>query len=198
MPMFGKKALSIRILHNQIYAVKLRDIFAQSPLVLIYQALGGAFTTKITARLQQVVNQQLPDSGVRVHVARMKNTMVRATENPQLEQVFQACNYLVGFSTPEYSQHQGALLPTSKVKPNTTLKEIMGEVFRADGQGPHISQPALKKLVDASVKLTKDEPMVLVSAWYQRHNIRLTDLQAWVKMDTNKVHMRIGALLWSC
>lgn len=95
----------LKVLHNHIFASKLREVFASSPLVLVYQTLGDVSIPAITDQLQRALEQQLPGAGVTASVCRMRNAVAASTGDVALQRFFQASNMLVGFSTPEYVAH---------------------------------------------------------------------------------------------
>jgi hypothetical protein len=87
----------LKILHNHIFATKLRDVFTQSPLVLVYQTVGSVDVADAAAKLQSQLDKQLPSAGLRVQMCRMRNSIAAGSGQPALQQMFQASNLLVGF-----------------------------------------------------------------------------------------------------
>jgi hypothetical protein len=91
----------LKVLHNHIFATKLRDVFASSPLVLVYQTIGTVDAAGAAAALQAKLDAaRLPGPGLRVRACRMRNSIAAGAGAPALEQLFQASNLIVGFGPP--------------------------------------------------------------------------------------------------
>jgi hypothetical protein len=96
----------LRQLHNHIFALKLRDMFTQSPLVLVYQTLGQVSHFGVKQQLQSGLAQQLPDHNIKVDICHMKNTIAAATGDEALTRLFRNSNLLVGFRFPDIIPQQ--------------------------------------------------------------------------------------------
>uniref|UniRef100_A0A383W0U5 Uncharacterized protein n=1 Tax=Tetradesmus obliquus TaxID=3088 RepID=A0A383W0U5_TETOB len=203
----------LRQLHNHIFAVKLREVFVQSPLVLVYQTLGQVDHQGIKQALQGSVTQQLPAAGVRVDICHMKNTMAAAAGDDTLARLFNNSNVLVGFKLPEYMQQQQQQAPpaandlqpqqqqageqlaaaaaaasSSRVRLDMSPSAVVGGLLEKQMPGPHLPQPTLRALVELGVALPSQQPLVLVGAFYKRGATPLAYLKQWIKLDAGQVY----------
>jgi hypothetical protein len=87
----------LKVLHNHIFASKLRDVFATSPLVLVYQTIGSVDAAAAASKLQAQLDAALPAAGLRVRACRMRNSVAAGAGESALARLFQASNLLVGF-----------------------------------------------------------------------------------------------------
>lgn len=198
----------LRHIHNHIFAVKLRDVFVQSPLVLVYQTLGQLNNVGVKQQLQDSVAKQLPASGIQVDICHMKNTMAAAAGNETLTKLFNNSNILVGFKFPEYMQQQPSVQQqeathqqhtelqqqpaASRIRAGMSPAQIVGGLLEQPMAGPHLPQPALKALVEMGIKLPSEQPLVLVGAFYKRGSTPLAYLKKWIKLDAGQVRLRAG------
>jgi hypothetical protein len=207
----------LRHLHNHIFALKLREVFVQSPLVLVYQTLGQLDHHGVKQSLQESVAKQLPAASVSVDVCHMKNTMAAAAGDDTLTRLFNNSNVLVGFKLPEYMQQQqqvsqvaadepqqqqageqlaAAAAASGRVRSNMSPSAIVGGLLQQPMPGPHLPQPTLRALVELGVKLPSQQPLVLVGAFYKRGSTPLAHLKKWIKLDAGQVcDTRVGMVL---
>lgn len=61
--MLGK--MSMKLLHDNIIAARLRHLFSSSPLILVYQTLGQVDVNAVKQSLQSGIEKQQPGSGAR-------------------------------------------------------------------------------------------------------------------------------------
>jgi hypothetical protein len=218
----------LRNLHNHIFAVKLREVFVQSPLVLVYQTLGQVDHHGVKQALQASVAKQLPAADVSVDICHMKNTMAAAAGDDTLARLFNNSNMLVGFKLPEYMQQQqqqqslqaadgheqqqqqqageqraaaAAAAAASRVRKSMSPSAIVGGLLEQPMPGPHLPQPTLRALVELGVKLPSQQPLVLVGAFYKRGRTPLAHLKKWIKLDAGQVRLLYSAramLLGDC
>jgi hypothetical protein len=200
----------LRHLHNHIFALKLREVFVQSPLVLVYQTLGQLDHHNVKQDLQASVTKQLPAAGVSVDICHMKNTMAAAAGDDTLTRLFNNSNVLVGFKLPEYLQQQqqslqpadeqqqqageqlaAAAASASRVWAGVSPSAVVGGLLEQPMPGPHLPQPTLRALVELGIKLPSQQPLVLVGAFYKRGSTPLAHLKKWIKLDAGQV--RCGA-----
>jgi hypothetical protein len=200
----------LRHLHNHIFALKLREVFVQSPLVLVYQTLGQLDHHNVKQDLQASVTKQLPACGVSVDICHMKNTMAAAAGADTLTRLFNNSNVLVGFKLPEYmQQQQQQSLPTadeqqqqageqlaaavaasaSRVRAGVSPSAVVGGLLEQPMPGPHLPQPTLRALVELGIKLPSQQPLVLVGAFYKRGSTPLAHLKKWIKLDAGQVRV---------
>lgn len=198
----------LRRLHNHVFAVRLKEIFTQSPLVLVYQTLGSIDHQGVKSHLQSTVAKQLPASDVQIDLCHMKNTMAAATGDEALARLFNNSNILLGFKFPELMRQQqglqqnpdiAELLSASleKIKQAASPSDIVGGLLQQQLPGPHIPQPALKALVEMGIKLPNEQPMVLVGAFYKCGTTPLAQLKRWIKLDAGQVYGELLASLQS-
>ncbi|KAF5832126.1 hypothetical protein DUNSADRAFT_12137 [Dunaliella salina] len=119
--------------HKQLLASRLKDIFASSPLVLVYQTLGNVRSEDMSNSMQRELDKQLPGSGVQATCMKLKNTIASATGQEAVARFLQTNNLLLGWQLPQYSQLDQ--LQTSK---STHLKSILSQ----DAPKPPHSPPS--------------------------------------------------------
>eukprot|EP00878_Enallax_costatus_P009301 GHUV01009721.1.p1 GENE.GHUV01009721.1~~GHUV01009721.1.p1 ORF type:complete len:250 (+),score=77.82 GHUV01009721.1:264-1013(+) len=203
----------LRKLHNHIFAVRLKELFTQSPLVLVYQTLGSIDHHGVKTHLQSSVAKQLPTDNVQIDLCYMKNSMAAATGDDTLARLFNNSNLLLGFKFPELMQHmheqhtqqqsqqlqtaESLLAGLEKIRRDTSPAQIVGGLLQQQLPGPHIPQPALKALVEMGIRLPNEQPLVLVGAFYKCDNTPLAHLKKWIKLDTKQVYGELLAALQS-
>jgi len=222
-----ERSTMLKVLHNHIFASKLRDVFTQSPLVLVYQTVGTVDVAGASARLQKQLDAQLPGSGMRVQVCRMRNSVAQGAGDPALQQLFQASNLLVGFGGPTAAAAAAAAAapaaPSSSddaaghtQQPQTdgaragrshSVSQLLGSLFgsaqpastraaaagaaRAEvASGQQLSHKLLAKAFQLGADLPKDQPIVLLGAFYGRKSIQLGHLKQWVTLDESRVRRK--------
>ena len=98
----------LKALHSHIFAGKLREVFAASPLVLLYQTVGSLDAAAASAQLQAALDKQLPAAGLRVRMCRVRNTVAASAGSGELGQLCAASNLLVGFGPATSSSSSSA------------------------------------------------------------------------------------------
>lgn len=207
----------LRHLHNHIFALKLREVFVQSPLVLVYQTLGQLDHHGVKQSLQESVAKQLPAASVSVDICHMKNTMAAAAGDDTLTRLFNNSNVLIGFKLPEYMQQQqqsrqgadelqqqqageqlAAAAASGRVRSSMSPSAIVGGLLEQPMPGPHLPQPTLRALVELGVKLPSQQPLVLVGAFYKRGSTPLAHLKKWIKLDAGQVRVHVWVVVPCC
>uniref|UniRef100_A0A7S3QW80 Uncharacterized protein n=1 Tax=Dunaliella tertiolecta TaxID=3047 RepID=A0A7S3QW80_DUNTE len=117
--------------HKQLLASRLRDIFASSPLVLVYQTLGNVRSEEMSNSMQRELDKQLPGSGVQATCMKLKNTIASATGQEAVARFLQTNNLLLGWQLPQHSQ-----LDQLHASRSTHLKNILSP------GSPHSSPPS--------------------------------------------------------
>lgn len=205
----------LRRLHNHIFAVRLKELFTQSPLVLVYQTLGSIDHHGVKAQLQSSVAKQLPASNIQIDLCHMKNSMAAATGDDTLTRLFNNSNLLLGFKISELLQQQkqqqqpsleqgqqshtaeALLAGMERIRQGMNPADIVGGLLQQQLPGPHIPQQALKALVEMGIKLPSEQPVVLVGAFYKCGNTPLAHLKQWIKLDAAQVRDSSGRQ-WQC
>lgn len=201
----------LRRLHNHIFASRLKEVFTESPLVLVYQTLGSIDHHGVKTQLQHSVTKQLPNSNVLVDLCHMKNSMASATGDDAFSGLFNNSNLLLGFKFPELMQEvqrqraeqqqqhsagsiDAASASLGRIRQGTSPSQIVGGLLQQELPGPHVPQPALKALVELGIKLPTEQPVVLVGAYYKCGNTPLAQLKRWIKLDAGQVRVPTTAV----
>ena len=190
----------LKRLHNHIYAHKLKQLFAENPIVLVSQTLGSIDQHAVRDTLQETLTKRLPQSDVQVEICRINNAVAAGTRSEAFENLFQTSNLLIGFSTPQYKsqqqpgqqqqQQQEADHPhqqQQRVLRDAGLEQLIGGLLEEQLPGPHVPHPVLKGVVETALSLPQQHPMVLLGAFYRREHVNMTDLSEWMKLDDRQV-----------
>ncbi|GBF96709.1 hypothetical protein Rsub_09451 [Raphidocelis subcapitata] len=197
----------LKVLHNHIFASKLRDVFASSPLVLVYQTVGTVDVSEAAAKLQSQLDAALPAARLRVRMCRMRNSVAAGAGDAALARLFQASNLIVGFG-PEAAAAAAADADAAAAEARAGrrdgLAEVLGGLFGASAaqqQEQQQQQPrgfehrTLAKAFNLGAALPGQQPLVLLGAFYGRESIRLAHLKEWVGLDETRVYSELlGAL----
>jgi hypothetical protein len=201
----------LKVLHNHIFASKLRDVFASSPLVLVYQTVGTVDVSEAAGKLQAQLDAALPAAGLRVRMCRMRNSVAAGAGDPALARLFQASNLIVGFGPGAEAEAADAAASSDTAADGAAaaaragrrdgLGELLGGLFGAPGTHDKQQQQrrrqglehrALAKAFNLGAALPGQQPLVLLGAFYGRESIRLAHLKEWVGLDETRVRGGAG------
>ncbi|KAI8471516.1 MAG: hypothetical protein J3K34DRAFT_520462 [Monoraphidium minutum] len=200
----------LKVLHNHIFATKLRDVFTSSPLVLVYQTVGGVDAAAAAAQLQGRLDAALPDARLAVRACRMRNSVAAGAGEPALEKLFQASNILVGFGpaaegAAAAAGGEGAAAGGggggARAGRRQSVGDVLGSLFGGGGGAAigagagELPHKQLAKAFQLAAALPGEHPLVLLGAFYGRRSIQLRHLKEWVSLDERKVHAEMLSAL---
>lgn len=189
----------LQAVHAQLQAGRLRDLFASSPLVLVYQTLGNVRSGDVASGLQREVEQQVPGSGVRAVCMKLKNTIASATGEHTVARFLQTNNLLLGWQLPQHSslaslhasrstplnsllaeQQGGKTPPTAAAQPAPPPLSATRTAQGTSGisqEQQHAARPSLphatiKALISLSLRASERQPVALLSSFYRGEQVR--------------------------
>lgn len=183
----------LNAVHKQLLAARLADMFAASPLMLVYQTLGTVRSSQISESLQSELEKRVPNSGVKATCFKIKNSVSVGVEDATLQGLLQANNILVGWQVP-----QDSILSQLHASRNTRLSELLaisapsssstsslqsaGQASTSAAAGarpssikamrPHLPQSTMSVLIELSTKMPDKMPVALLASFYRGQQVR--------------------------
>ena len=172
----------LKTLHHHIYATKLRSLVHNSPLVLVYQQLENFSSPQLQSQLEKQLEGKGAD-GFKAHAMRIRNCVADGYDK-SFGSFFQSCNIILG-----WSQAPDAAKPAdATASRKSQLPELVGKDPSQEAHIPHIPHPALKSLVDSSMKASDALPLVLVGCFYRGQQLRIRQLKDWAALNPAQVY----------
>ena len=185
----------LQAVHTQLQAGRLRDLFASSPLVLVYQTLGNVRSGDVASRLQRELEQQLPGCGVRAECMKLKNTIASATGEHNVARFLQTNNLLLGWQLPQQSRldslHASRSTPLSSLlaaelqgnraaPPSTAAPPPPPSATQQSGARTvslSLPHPTIKTLIALSLRASEKHAVALLSSFYRGEQVSSTHMQ---------------------
>jgi hypothetical protein len=160
----------LRAAHKQLSAAKLADLLSSCPLVLVYQSLGSVRSSDVSASVQNLLDKQLPGSGLRASCLQVKNSVARSSASADISRFLQANSLLLGWQVPEARvlQHIHASQDTD-VAQILQLSHPGSQPHRLTGQ--QLRQQTLATLIDMGIRLPDALPVALLASFYQGQQV---------------------------
>jgi hypothetical protein len=159
----------LRAAHKQLAAAKLVDLLSSCPLVLVYQSLGSVRSSDVSASVQELLDKQLPSSGLRASCLQVKNSVARASPSADISRFLQANSLLLGWQVPE-----AKVLQHIKASRDTEVDQILQLSQHTSLQqqpkqqtGQQLRQQTLATLIDMGIRLPDVLPVALLASFYQ-------------------------------
>jgi hypothetical protein len=182
VPVHLQRSTMLKTLHHHIYATKLRSLVHNSPLVLVYQQLENFSSPQLQTQLEKQLEGKGAD-GFNAHAMRIRNCVADGYDK-SFGAFFQSCNIILG-----WSQAEGAAKPldaTAARKDDIT--QLCGKDSDRESHIPHIPHQSLKTIVNNSVKVADNLPLVLVGCFYRGQQMKITQLKDWAALNPAQVY----------
>lgn len=199
-------AAALTRVHKHMLANRLRDLFASSPLVLVYQCLGNVRA----AQIEDALRKELPPLEAPAAAApsaggassssgsplapvsfRVKNSLATSTAGGKLADLLQANNLLVGWQ-PQNSSTLGR----HTVRRGDSLEAVLTATGAAATPPPaRLPHQTFAALMAASLRVGTKHPVAPLAGFYCGQPLRISHLKRWSELDEGVVYAQLLAEL---
>lgn len=186
----------VRRLHRHLVALRLKDLFSVSPLVMLYQPLGTTSSYLMGNTVRKLAADATGGSAATGNVGPFEPRCIQvdrktalALNDPDFSPFFQGSStLLLGWQLPAHSRRFDV-----RVRYDDDVSDLCKGFLSSFLRDAAVPAQELKTCIDLSVKAAQARPAVLLACFYRGRRVKVRHLPEWLSLDAGTVYSQLLA-----